>query len=123
MGPVVANGIAQRAERDELHDDGRLVVLLDDVVYADHVRVPQPRGQPRLSHRALAGDLPFVRGHLRRPDDFLYRHVPVEQFVARPPDRTHPAAADDGTKTVPPGQESLRLARSHHRPLPSQDGT
>ena len=75
---------------DELHDDGRLVVLLDDVVYADHVRVPQPRGQPRLSHRALAGDLPFVRGHLRRPDDFLYRHVPVEQFVARPPDRTLP---------------------------------
>ena len=59
--PVLGHGVAQRAERDELHDDAGPVVLLDDVVHADHVRVAEPRGQLRFPHGAAAGDLPLGR--------------------------------------------------------------
>ena len=111
-GPVFGHSIAQRAERHEFHDDGRPVALLDDVVHADHIRMADPRGQLRFPH-GPPRHLPLFRVELHRPDDFLDRHVAVEQFVARPPDGTHPAAADDGKKPVPSGQQSLRLAGQH----------
>jgi hypothetical protein len=68
-------------------------------------------------------NLPLSLVHLRRPDDFLDRDIPIEHFVARPPDSAHAAAADNGTKPVPVGKKSLRLARDHCQPLPSQGGT
>jgi hypothetical protein len=63
-----------------------------------------PGGHLGLAHRAAAGRLPVGRIQLGRPDDLLDGHVPVEQFVARLPDRAHPAAADDGIEPVPPAQ-------------------
>jgi hypothetical protein len=94
--------------------------------------VTEARGHLGLAHRAAPRGLPFGRIQQLRPDDLLYGHVPVEQFVARPPDRAHPATANDGTEPVPPGQDALRLVGRQlvdrrivggHRPeLPTQSG-
>src|SRR5256885_9802819 len=62
-----------------------------------------------LAPRAAPRGLAFGRIQQVRPDDLLDGHVPVEQFVARPPDRAHPAAADDGLEPVPPAQDALHL--------------
>ena len=86
-----------------------LAVFLEDVVHADHVRMAEPRGHLRFSHRAAPDNVPLSIVHFRRPDNLLDRHIPVEQFVVRPPDGTHAAAADYGAKPVPVGEETLRL--------------
>ena len=94
--PVFGNGVAQRPERHEFHDDGGPVALFHNVIDADDVRVTEPRGQLRFPHRAPARGIPLNRVHLIRPDDFLDGDIPVEQLIARPPDNTHRAAADNG---------------------------
>jgi hypothetical protein len=105
--PVLGHRVAQRAERDELHDDAGAVVFLDDVVDGHHVRVMEARRQLRFADGAAAGDLTLGRVELRRPDDLLDGHVPVEQFVARLPDRAHSAPADDGAEPVSVSENSL----------------
>ena len=115
--------VAQRRGRHEFHHDGRPAIILDDVVHADHVRVAEPRGQLRLSHRAAAAGFPLSILHLRWQDDLLDRHIPGEQFVAGTPDHAHPAAADDGTKPVPSGKEASWLRHGHFRRLPEPDAT
>ena len=87
-------------------------------VHRHHVRVVEPRGQLRFAHGSAAGGFTLGRVQLHRPDDLLDGHVPVEQLVAREPDRAHSAAADDGAEPVPPGQKSPWILRSHERPLP-----
>ena len=116
--PVIADRVTQRPERHEFHHDGRPAIIVDDVVHADHVRVAEPRGHLRLSHRAAAAGFPLSILHLRRQDDLLDRHIPGEQFVAGPPDHAHPAAADDGTKPVPSGKKASWLRLGHFRRLP-----
>ena len=123
QGTVLGDDLAQRTERHEFHHDRRTVVFLDDVVDGHDVRMAQPRGHLRFPHGTVACGLAFRRAHLRRPDDFLNRHIPVEQFIARPPDSAHPALTDNRAKPVAPGQQAIWLASSHFRRLPCHSGS
>jgi hypothetical protein len=113
--------VTQRRERHEFHHDGRPAVILDDVVPADHVRVAQPRGHLRLSHRLAAAGFPLGILHPRWQDDLLDRHMSRQQFVAGTPDQAHPAAADDGTEPVPSGKKASWLRNGHSQRLPKPE--
>jgi len=66
----------------------------------------------------VAEGFSFRRVELGRPQDLLDRHIPVQGLVTGKPDNTHPAAADDSLKPVPPGEKVPRLSRTHPSPLP-----
>ena len=120
QGTLVADGIAQRLERHEFHHDGRTAAFFEEVVHPDHVRVAESCQHLRFAHRAAADGFPLSLVHFRKPDDFLDRHVPVEQFIAGAPDGTHAAAADHDAKPVPASEQALSPRRGHSRPLPGR---
>ncbi len=114
QGPFRRDRITERAVGYEFHHQARPAVFLEEVVDAHDVRMPEPCGHLGFPHGTLPGRFPLLRVHLRRPDDFLERHVPFQQFVPCPPDGTHPALTDNGQQPVPSGQEASRLIPTHN---------
>jgi hypothetical protein len=118
--PVLEHDVAQRPVREELHDDPRAAVFLDDVVDAHDVHVPEPRGHLRLAQRAAARRLALLLAEIARPGNLLDRHVPVQRLVVGTPHRAHPAAANNGAEVVPPREEVSLKSRAHGGRLPGR---
>jgi len=112
----VANDVRQAGRVDQLHDDERLVVLLDDVVDGHHRGVGEPGGRPRLPEDPRAQHTPLVLGRPGREVDLLHRHVPLEERVTGPPDDAHAAPADRLDERVAAADEPLRRLSSHRTP-------
>jgi hypothetical protein len=87
--------------------------VLQDVEYADDVRVAQARRCPRFPERALAEDVPFGVVELVRPDSLLDGHIAVEELISGYPYHTHAATADHAPEAVPTGEQIARLSRNH----------
>ena len=105
---VVAHDVRERAGLDELHDEERRAVVLDDVVDGDGARVVEPGGGPRLAPGALDEHGAVVVGQPVREGDLLDGDLAVEDLVARPPDGAHAAGAQGRAQPVAPGDEPVR---------------
>jgi len=108
-GPLLLKQVTQRPVREELHDDPRTAVFLDDVENPDHVWVVEPGGQLRFRGGAAAGRLLFRLGKVHRPDQFLHRHLTAKELIAGPPHNAHAATADDRAEPVSSGDKATWL--------------
>ena len=111
--PIERTPCDQRVQRDavdELHDEHRLAVVLEDVVETNDVRVLEPCQGRCLALEALAqlgvvGD-PWV--------EHLQRDVASEALVARTPDHAHAAAPDLLTEAIPVGDDVVDVLQERH---------
>jgi hypothetical protein len=93
--------VMQRSRRQQLRDDPRAAVYLNQVKNLDHVPVGDLGGYPRFPGGVAAGG-PLIPGRESvRPDQLLDRHVALDALVAGAPDDPHAAAADDLDEPVP----------------------
>jgi hypothetical protein len=120
---ILAYHLTERAVRDKLHHYPGTPVVLHDVVDTDQVRVVQTCRRPGLPQSAPTEGLLLGRIELRRPEDLLYRHVPMQQLVTGEPDNAHPAPAEHRPKPVLPGDKVPQLPRTHLSRLPRGDTT
>jgi hypothetical protein len=73
---VLLDDLPQRARRDVLHDDPRLVLAGDHVEDLHDVGVAQPGGGTRFAQGAQPQFLPLVVGQAGGQGDLLDRHLP-----------------------------------------------
>ncbi|KZE92045.1 hypothetical protein AVP42_02901 [Agromyces sp. NDB4Y10] len=114
-GAVLLQQRRQRRRLDELHDDARLALVLDDVEHRHGVRMVQAGADPRLAHGPLGGDLAFLVGELRLGAQQLQGDGALEALVPRVPDDAHAAAADQLHEAIAVGDQGGRRV---HRGLP-----
>ena len=103
----------QRCEghrRQELHDQTRPTLVLNDVEHGDGMPVVEAGGDPGLAHRALVGQLGVGRRESMLPVQLLHGHRPAEPLVLGLPDGAHPARTDQSDEAVSPGDEFVRCA-------------
>ena len=105
-----ATAVSSADAVDELQDEHRLAVVLEDVVETDDVRVLEPCERRRLALEALAqlgvvGD-PRV--------EHLQRDVAPEALVARAPDDAHAAAPDLLAEAIAVGDDVVGVLQERH---------
>ena len=97
QGAVVPDQLREGDVLDVLHHQPLLLVLDHEVEDRHHVRMVEPRGEPRLALGALEVRRAGAGGHA----DPLERDCPAEHLVAPEPHRAHAAATDLPVERVP----------------------
>jgi hypothetical protein len=101
--PLALEQCAQRLALEEVHDhDEHAVRQLDEVVDADHVRVPHGGSGANLALEAT----PVL---LSRPLEEFQSEARVREHVARFPDESHGAFTEPTVKLVAAAYDRLRL--------------
>jgi hypothetical protein len=93
--PGRSHRFAQRSSRQQLHDDPRTAVFLDDIVNLDDSDMVDTRGGPSL----FEGQRPRCRVRRRGPrvdqEDLLERDRSMQHLVVGKPNPAHAAAAQE----------------------------
>ncbi|MDH6497143.1 hypothetical protein M2156_003362 [Streptomyces sp. SAI-149] len=101
---------------DQLHDDVRPFVLLDDVVDHHDVRVAQPGDGTGLAQGALALEPGVLGGECLVERDLLDGDLPAEQLVGRPPHHAHATAADPRLQAITARDHTEGVPLGPHEP-------
>ena len=104
--------VEQRLTFDEFHHDQRASGVLDIVEDVDDVRMLDRRGRARLALESLDGDFVHALG-----EQNLDRHGPLQPLVARQPDLSVGAGAEQSAKTESTRDE-LKFCAGHVREVP-----
>ncbi|RDL09177.1 hypothetical protein DER30_2574 [Streptomyces sp. HB202] len=100
--------VAERRAAHQLHDDPRLAVLDHHVVDGDDGGVVDPGGGPRLALHALVHGAVFTLAEMVQYARLLDGHLAVDDLVAGPPHRAHPAVPEPRDQPVAPADQPVR---------------
>ncbi|CAM5728464.1 hypothetical protein STENM223S_00953 [Streptomyces tendae] len=92
--PVGGHPLGEGRSVDQLQDDVRAFVVLDDVVHDDDVRVAELGQGARLAQGAFPLPAGVGRGERVVEGQFLHRDAPAEQLVRGPPHHAHTATPE-----------------------------
>ena len=116
---VGAEAVGDGPAAQQLHDDERAVVVLDDVEDGHHVRVGgEPGRRARLAREAA----PRAVVCAQVGGEHLDRDGAVEELVVRLPDARHPAVRDVAHEPVALGQRDARGRLRHPSTVPTSWG-
>jgi hypothetical protein len=107
-GTVGGQDVVQGPRLDELHDDPRTTVGLEDVVDTHHAGMVQAGRRPRLAEGSATQLVTLGGQKLRGRHDLLDGHVASERLIPRMPDPPHAANAQCFDQAVAAGDESRR---------------
>ena len=115
QGGELAEDLRQGLRGDQLQDEARLTLVLDDVVDRHRVTVVQPSSEPRLPHGPSGHQLGRFGARTLRGVEDLQGDRPSEPLVPPLPHRAHAASSDESDEPVPARNEAVR--RLHWAPL------
>ena len=102
---VLAYGFGEGLALDELHDDPRAVVLVDDVVDRHRAVVADPGDRLGLAQRTRDEPALLFLVDAVGEAEFLHGDGTAEGLVDGPPDGAHAAAPEHAAEPVPPGEQ------------------